>query len=341
MRLPQIVAAVLLSLFLNIGAETIAQTNRSCILAGTYRIDVRDSDQLYSTVENAVSGVPFGDQQRFFFDLSVRLTPPDMLALDCKGNRVSIASSRAPKATFAADGKTRQERTSSGDLIRARVELAKDTLTFTSSGRKEDRIDVKFQSLENGRRLLVIRSIYADQLRNPVVIRTVYDKIAESVQWDIYANRNIAARTRRTPAVPLPEADSSRPVQGSSKIADTLRSALDEWIAATNRRDIDGQMEFYMPQLEAFYLARNSTRALVWREKNQTFGSADFVDIRAEEPEIVFQDGGATAVMRFRKTYKVEAGNKIRNGIVIQELRWRRTNDDWRIFSERDVRVIR
>lgn len=93
MRLPQIVAAVLLSLLLNIGAETIAQTNRSCILAGTYRIDVRDSDQIYSTVENAVSGVPFGDQQRFFFDLSVRLTPPDMLALDCMGNRVSIASS--------------------------------------------------------------------------------------------------------------------------------------------------------------------------------------------------------------------------------------------------------
>src|SRR6187549_1607940 len=85
-----------------------------CPLAGAYRIDVESSDKLYSVVKGARSTVPFGDQQRFFMDLSTRLTPPDMLAIECSGKRVSLASSRAPKTSFLADGVTRSERTASG-----------------------------------------------------------------------------------------------------------------------------------------------------------------------------------------------------------------------------------
>jgi len=45
--------------------------------------------------------------------------------------------------------------------------------------------------------------------------------------------------------------------------------------------------------------------------------------------------------MRFAKKYRVADGRRTKSGEVIQELRWRRTNDGWRIFSERDIRVIR
>jgi hypothetical protein len=45
--------------------------------------------------------------------------------------------------------------------------------------------------------------------------------------------------------------------------------------------------------------------------------------------------------MRFRKKYNVTDKQKSRSGEVIQELRWQQTNGAWRIFSERDVRVIR
>ncbi|MEJ7846813.1 MAG: nuclear transport factor 2 family protein [Pyrinomonadaceae bacterium] len=343
MRTLRIAVAVLLSLLLNFGSEAVAQINHECSLAGTYRINSADSDQLYSAVENAVSGVPFGEQQRFFFDLSIRLTPPDMLAFDCSGRRVSVASSRAPKITFLADGKTRNERKAGGGSIQSRVELAKDTLTFTSSGKTDDRVNVIFQSLENGRRVRVTRSIYTDQLAGPVVIRTLYDKIAEWVQWDIYDNDDLAARQpkRQIPTIGGSYKPATAENRSGSNNAAALRSALGEWVAATNNRDIDGQMMFYMPQLEAFYLTRNSPRSAVRREKNQSFARADSIDIRAKDPEIVFQESGATAVMRFRKEYKITAGKRIRGGVVIQELRWRRTNNGWRIFSERDIRVIR
>ncbi|HEV3467835.1 MAG TPA: hypothetical protein VG148_00830, partial [Pyrinomonadaceae bacterium] len=123
--------------------------------------------------------------------------------------------------------------------------------------------------------------------------------------------------------------------------ADALSEALGDWVGATNARDIARQMDFYMPRLEAFYLARDVPRAFVRAEKARAFASADLIDIRAAEPEIIFRDSGRTAVMRFRKQYRIEGRGRARRGEVVQELRWRRTPQGWKITSERDIRVIR
>lgn len=115
-----------------------------------------------------------------------------------------------------------------------------------------------------------------------------------------------------------------------------LRSALGEWIAATNARDVEKQMTFYAPNVEAFYLSRNASRAAVREEKSRLFSRARDVDVRASEPEISLARNGRTAVMRFRKRYRIDE----RGGEVLQELRWRRTDSGWRIVGERDLRVI-
>ena len=66
------------------------------------------------------------------------------------------------------------------------------------------------------------------------------------------------------------------------------------------------------------------------------------MEIRAGEPEIIFQDGDRTAIMRFIKEYKIADRSRTKSGVVVQELRWQREADgEWRIFSERDIRVIR
>src|ERR687894_551393 len=79
-------------------------------LTGLYRIDPARSDKLYSVVAGATSNLPFGEQQKFFIDLTVRLTAPDQLAVERRGRRFSIASSRAPRVTFEADGVSYRER---------------------------------------------------------------------------------------------------------------------------------------------------------------------------------------------------------------------------------------
>jgi len=306
-------------------------------LTGVYRIDANDSDKLYSIIEEASSNVPFAEQQQFFMDLAVRLTPPDLLAIECRGSRVTLGSSRAPKVVFQADGVTRNARSANGQVVRSRIGLERDKLVFSSSGGSNDNLSFSFTPLENGQRLRVTRRISAKELVEPVVIQTVYNKIADVARWDIYGeaqtDRQVAGQDNGNAS---PGARSSRT---ESNEAGTIRDALNQWIEATNRRNIEKQMSFYMPELKAFYLARNASRSSVRVEKVR-LAAAKSIDIRAEEPEIIFQDGGRTAIMRFRKKYQVEDKSRIRRGEVVQELRWQQTTGGWRIFSERDIKVI-
>lgn len=119
-----------------------------------------------------------------------------------------------------------------------------------------------------------------------------------------------------------------------------LNSSLDEWITATNDRDVERQMNYYAPKVNAYYQARNASPDLVRAEKKRIFERANVVDIKTGKPEITLSRDGRSANMRFRKTYAIKEGQKSRTGEVIQELRWVKSGDDWKIVSERDVKVI-
>ncbi len=119
-----------------------------------------------------------------------------------------------------------------------------------------------------------------------------------------------------------------------------LRGALGEWVAATNARDINKQMSFYNPTVNAFYLSRNTSREEVRAEKARVFQNARSIDIRAAEPQIRVSPDGTSATMRFRKSYAIEGGGQDRRGAVVQELRWKRVGNQWRIVSERDLKVL-
>ncbi|HZH31175.1 MAG TPA: hypothetical protein VEY11_10465 [Pyrinomonadaceae bacterium] len=311
-------------------------------LTGLYRIDLARSDKLYSVVAGASSNLPFGEQQKFFIDLTVRLTPPDLLAIERRGRRITLASSRAPRIDFDADGITHSERGGDGQTVNTLAALRPNGLTVSVSSRSEDKFNVTFEPLEGGRALRVTRRLSSEQLTQPVLIRSVYEKISGVPQWDIY---DAPPRRRDLPPARPPVADSAidAPASpgGERDAAAALRRALDDWIAATNARDIDRQMSFYPPVVRAFYLQRNASRGAVRAEKERVFLRARSIDIRADAPELFFQESGRVAVMRFRKSYAVEGGGQNRSGAVIQELRWQLTPQGWKIFSERDVRVIR
>lgn len=334
-------------------------------LTGVYRIDIPASDRLYSVVAGASSNLPFREQQRFFIDLAVRLTPPDLIAIEKQGTRISLGSSRAPRMTFTPDGVVQNTRAANGHVVRVRLSLenaaGNERLVFTSSGRTEDNFSVVFESIDDGKRLRVVRRIAADGLNQPLVIQTLYNKISDVARWELYGEArattasgtsNSSAASSSAATSPNPSAVTAKPssIERATEMdpaavdpsaAGALRNALNAWIAATNNRDINRQMSFYVPRLKRFYLTNEASRSFVRQEKARVFATADLIDIQAEEPEIIFQEGGRTAVMRYRKKYRVENGRQSRRGEVIQELRWQRIENEWRIFSERDIRVLR
>jgi hypothetical protein len=120
-----------------------------------------------------------------------------------------------------------------------------------------------------------------------------------------------------------------------------LRDALDEWVEATRRGDIPGQMRFYPDRMPVYYTWRNVPRDAVRAEKVKIFGAARRLVITTDVPAVEVADDGLSAITRFRKRYVIEGPVIRRRGEVLQELRWTRTTGGWVIVGERDARVLR
>jgi ketosteroid isomerase-like protein len=120
-----------------------------------------------------------------------------------------------------------------------------------------------------------------------------------------------------------------------------LRSAIDNWLAAHNSRNLTQVTNFYMPKVTAFYLEQNTTRAAVRAEKARLFKEPRLSIQRTGDPQITFRQDGDTATTIFRKSYSRGETSQSQSGEVLQEIIWQKTNRGWKIISERDIRVLR
>jgi hypothetical protein len=96
---------------------------------------------------------------------------------------------------------------------------------------------------------------------------------------------------------------------------------------ATKRGDIARQMRFYPARVPVSYTWRDVPRSAVHEEKQRVFGAATLLQVATGAPTVELADEGRSAVTR-------------RRGEVVQELRWTRTADGWRIVAERDAQVL-
>jgi hypothetical protein len=173
-------------------------------LTGVYRLDVARSDNPRTAAERAFSAYAFGVDQNSVDDLVTRLTSPDKIAVERRGLVVSIASTRAPRITFEADGRERTEPARDGHMVRTRAALQGDDLMVSSGGSRDDEFSVTFSPIDQGRSLRVTRRIFSQELGQPVVVQSIYDKISNVARWSVYgepeAERTTAARNNPRPS---------------------------------------------------------------------------------------------------------------------------------------------
>ena len=136
---------------------------------------------------------------------------------------------------------------------------------------------------------------------------------------------------------PVSAADNAA-AQATDARRQVLLAAYD-WLQATLHGDFAAMEVFYPDSVEAFYLWRRVPKPAVMAEKRRVFAQARTVDIDIESPQIIVDPGARSVRMYFRKAYSIE-GKVSREGEVLQELRWARQADGWKIVSERDLRVI-
>jgi YMGG-like Gly-zipper len=168
-------------------------------LTGTFRLNTTRGDDVRTAVDNATRNLSQAERQRVYDSLLRRLDPPQMLAIDRRGNSVTIASTRAPQINFVADGRENTETTPRGRSVRVRASLSGDTLSITRTGERENDFTVTFDPSSDGRELLVTRTLYSDRVTQPVVVRTYYDRTSDVAQLNIYdtnrENSNVGGAT--------------------------------------------------------------------------------------------------------------------------------------------------
>ena len=172
------------------------QANR---LTGTYRLDASRSDDVMRTVNRAIRGLSADEQQRLRQRVTNRLSAPEMIAIDRQGRNMTIASSLAPAATFEADGIERTEQTPRGRTVRVKASLIRDQLVVSSMGERGNDFTVSFDALGNGQQLRVTRRIDIERLTQPVTVNSIYNKVSEVAQSDLYTDSRPIARNPRGP----------------------------------------------------------------------------------------------------------------------------------------------
>ncbi len=137
-------------------------------LTGTYQLDTAKSENTADIISNS----NVGNVQRQ--DLESKLEAPEQIALDVRGNQVTIASTKSPAITIIADGREKSEN-SGGRTIRVRATLRGEELTLSSLGGDTD-YTVTFVPADGGRTMKVTRRITTEYLTETLFADSVYHK---------------------------------------------------------------------------------------------------------------------------------------------------------------------
>ena len=155
-------------------------------LTGTFTLNSSRGDDVRRAVDDATRNLSLAERQRVYDSLLRRLDPPQMIAIDCRGTSITIASTRAPQINFVADGREQVETTNGGRQVRVRSSLSGDTLTIARTGERANDFTVTFDPSSDGRELVVTRTLYSDRVSQPVTVRTYYDRTSDTAQLNIY-----------------------------------------------------------------------------------------------------------------------------------------------------------
>jgi len=161
-------------------------TNR---LTGTFRLDSARSDNPRDKAQRATRNLRPYERQEVADQILARLESPEMLMIERSGTTMTMASSLAPKSTFEADGRERQEQLPNSRSTKVTATLRGEQLVVSSNGYKEDDFNVTFDATESDNSLRVRRQIYSDRLTQPVVVDSVYNRTADVAEWNASANR--------------------------------------------------------------------------------------------------------------------------------------------------------
>lgn len=155
------------------------------------------------------------------------------------------------------------------------------------------------------------------------------------------AAANVAEQT----AVPAPrrvpeKAPMSFPPRLEAALKKTIAARVDNWRASIEARDLDKHLQFYADGLEGFYLQQNVGKDVVSAERARAFAQFDAMKMQLINIDIQLQTQDDATVV-FDKGWDFKKAASFSNGLVQQEMKWRKIDKRWVIVSEKDLQIYR
>lgn len=205
-------------------------------LSGTYRLNVGQSDDVRAVLDRTLNNstgnstqTQSGNRGR---NLERRLSSPDTLAIEKRGNAVTIASSLQPQVTFQADGVARTETTPNGRTIKITASSNYNGVALSYEGDRANDFYVNFVPSGNGQ-LRVVRRLYLENRNETITVASVYDKVNNVAEWStVNNNSNSGAGT----GTPNSGNYSDFIVPNSTRLTAVLRNAINTRDSQNNDR---------------------------------------------------------------------------------------------------------
>ena len=181
-------------------SDALGQGSNARRLTGTWNLDTSRSDDVRDAIDRAIINRG-ANADRVRQRLENRLQPPDRLAIEQSGRRITMVSSTAPQVTFDADGRARTETNVNGRTVQTTASLNGPVLTIRTQGDRASDFQVTFRPVDNGRSLQVTRRIFSDRLTQPLETLSFYNRVSDVAQLegfsDPYANSTASRRDNR------------------------------------------------------------------------------------------------------------------------------------------------
>ena len=169
-------------------------------LTGTYQLNTSQSDNSATIADQVTRATPGRERPRVRTQILRRLDSPSELAIERNGQTITMVSSNADRVTFDANGQAQVEQGPNGQQIRTVANLSGDRLEINSSGDRSFDYQLTIEPVNGGRSLRVTRRVSDVALSQPVVARSVYDRVSNEARLDMYSDygsRNAGNRTAR------------------------------------------------------------------------------------------------------------------------------------------------
>jgi len=168
-------------------------------LTGTYQLNTSQSDNSSNIADQVTRSLPGRDRPRLRTQILRRLDAPVDLAIERRGNTITMVSNSADRVTFDANGQPQVEQLPNGRSMRTVANLVGDRLEINSSGDRSLDYRLTIEPFNRGRSLRITRSVSDVGLSQPVVSRSVYDKVSNEARLDMYSSPGVRNEGDRFP----------------------------------------------------------------------------------------------------------------------------------------------